>query len=258
MTGWGNTMRNTIWFLIVGLSSSSVAFDGQPLKYEIDWGPVTLADATVELLDSGDIRSVTADISSRGVGAWFSDFQSTLEIMRTSDGTQILNGGSTWDDTLSNITVMWLPNESKPSVDLYRSKPRDYELTPVPEASIADTVDPFTPVFEIGRRLDDTQRCEGSYRVFDGIRRYDLQIQDGGVTTLTSDDALTFNGPARRCDIALTRIGGFSTKKGLFKFSESEITRTLYLGQIRGHWLPVRFEVSAPIGSAVARLAVGH
>jgi len=251
-------MRNTIWFLIVGLSSSSVAFDGQPLKYEIDWGPVTLADATVELLDSGDIRSVTADISSRGVGAWFSDFQSTLEIMRTGDGTQILNGGSTWDDTLSNITVMWLPNESKPSVDLYRSKPRDYELTPVPEASIADTVDPFTPVFEIGRRLDDTQRCEGSYRVFDGVRRYDLQIQDGGVTTLASDDTLTFNGPARRCDITLTRIGGFSTKKGLFKFSESEITRTLYLGQIRGHWLPVRFEVSAPIGSAVARLAVSH
>ena len=251
-------MRNTIWFLIVGLSSSSVAFDGQPLQYEIDWGPVTLADATVELLDSGDIRSVSADISSRGVGAWFSDFQSTLEIMRTSDGTQILNGGSTWDDTLSNITVMWLPDESKPSVDLYRSKPRDYELTPVPEASIADTVDPFTPVFEIGRRLDETQRCEGSYRVFDGVRRYDLQIQDGGLTTLTSDDAADFNGPARRCDITLTRIGGFSTKKGLFKFGESEITRTLYLGQIRGHWLPVRFEVSAPIGSAVARLAVSH
>ena len=251
-------MRNTIGFLIIGLSSSSVAFDGQPLQYEIDWGPVTLADATVELLDSGDIRSVSADISSRGVGAWFSDFQSTLEIMRTSDGTQILNGGSTWDDTLSNITVMWLPNESKPSVDLYRSKPRDYELTPVPETSIADTVDPFTPVFEIGRRLDETQRCEGSYRVFDGVRRYDLQIQDGGLTTLTSDDAADFNGPVRRCDITLTRIGGFSTKKGLFKFGESEITRTLYLGQIRGHWLPVRFEVSAPIGSAVARLAVSH
>ena len=251
-------MRNTIWFLIVGLSSSSVAFDGQPLQYEIDWGPVTLADATVELLDSGDIRSVSADISSRGVGAWFSDFQSTLEIMRISDGTQILNGGSTWDDTLSNITVMWLPNESKPSVDLYRSKPRDYELTPVPEASIADTVNPFTPVFEISRRLDETQRCEGSYRVFDGVRRYDMKIQDGGLTTLTSDDAANFNGPARRCDITLTRIGGFSTKKGLFKFGELEITRTLYLGQIRGHWLPVRFEVSAPIGSAVARLAVSH
>jgi hypothetical protein len=251
-------MKIRVGLLLLGLCSSSVAFDGQPLHYEIDWGPVTLADATVELLDSGDVRSVSADVASRGVGAWFSDFQSTLEIMRTSDGTQILNGGSTWDDALSNITVMWLPTESKPSVDYYRSKPRDYEITPIPEESIIDTVDPFTPVFDVGRRLDQTERCEGSYRIFDGVRRYDLEIQDGGLVTLTADSTANFTGPARRCDITLTRIGGFSTKTGIFRFGESEIVRTLYLGQIRGYWLPVRFEVSAPIGTAVARLAFGN
>ena len=251
-------MKIRVGLLLLGLCSSSVAFDGQPLHYEIDWGPVTLADATVELLDSGDVRSVSADIASRGVGAWFSDFQSTLEIMRTSDGTQILNGGSTWDDVLSNITVMWLPTEPKPSVDYYRSKPRDSEITPIPEESIIDTVDPFTPVFDVGRRLDQTERCEGSYRIFDGVRRYDLEIQDGGFVTLTSDSPANFTGPARRCDITLTRIGGFSTKTGIFRFGESEIVRTLYLGQIRGYWLPVRFEVSAPIGTAVARLAFGN
>jgi hypothetical protein len=251
-------MKNNVWFLILGLSSSSFAFDGQPLQYEIDWGPVTLADATVELLDSGEIRSVSADIASRGVGAWFSDFQSSLEIMRTGDGMQLLNGKSTWGDALSNLTVTWLPGDEKPLVDYYRSKPRDYEITPVPEDSVANTVDPFTPIFEIGRDLDQTKRCEGSYRVFDGIRRYDLTITDGGVSELPSDDTAGFQGLAHRCDISLTRIGGFSTKKGLFKFGESEITRTLYLGQIRGHWLPVRFEVSAPIGTAVARLALSN
>lgn len=247
-------MKNSSLILLLGLSSSTVAFDGQPLRYEIDWGPMTLADATVELLDSRDVRSVSADIASRGVGAWFSDFHSTLEIMRTSDGTQILNGHSTWEDALSNITVMWLPSEPKPSVDHYRSRPRDYDITPVPEDSITDTVDPFTPVFDIGLGLGQTLRCEGSYRIFDGIRRYDLEIQDGGLVTLTSDDPSNFSGPARRCDIALTRIGGFSTKKGLFKFGEPEISRTLYLGQIRGYWLPVRLEISAPLGTAVARL----
>ena len=247
-------MKKNVWFLILGLSSSSFAFDGQPLQYEIDWGPVTLADATVELLDSGEVRSVSADIASRGVGAWFSDFQSSLEIMRMGDGMQLLNGKSTWGDALSNLTVTWLPGDEKPLVDYYRSKPRDYEITPVPEDSVANTVDPFTPIFEIGRDLNQTKRCEGSYRVFDGIRRYDLTIMDGGVSELTSDDAADFQGLAHRCDITLTRIGGFSTKKGLFKFGESEISRTLYLGEIRGHWVPVRFEISAPLGTAVARL----
>ena len=240
--------------VILSLSSPSFAFDGQPLHYEIDWGPVTLADATVQLLDSGDVRSVNADIASRGVGAWFSDFQSTLEILRTGDGVQVLNADSTWGDTLSNITVLWQPLDPKPTVDFYRSKPRDYELTPVPEESIVNTIDPFTPVFEVGRQLEETKRCEGSYRIFDGIRRYDLAIKDGGLVTLQADKPGNFSGQAYRCDITVARIGGFSTKKGWFRIGESEITRTLYLGNIRGHWLPVRFEISAPLGIAVARL----
>ncbi|MCH1448757.1 MAG: hypothetical protein L7U49_01105, partial [Litoricolaceae bacterium] len=66
-----------------------------------------------------------------------------------------------------------------------------------------------------------------------------------------------FSGQAYRCEITVARIGGFSTKKSWFRIGESEITRTLYLGKIRGHWLPVRFEISAPLGVAVARLMVG-
>lgn len=243
--------------VVLALSSPTFAFDGQPLHYEIDWGPVTLADATVQLLDSGGVRSVNADIVSRGLGAWFSDFQSTLEILRTSDGVRLLNGDSTWGDTLSTVTVLWQPEDPKPTVDFYQSKPRDYELTPVPEESITNTIDPFTPVFEIGLKLNETRRCQGSYRIFDGVRRYDLEIKDGGLVTLEAKDSGIFSGQTYRCDITLRRIGGFSTKKGLFRFGESEITRTLYLGNIRGHWLPVRFEVSAPLGTAVARLTTG-
>jgi len=243
--------------VVFTLCSPSFAFDGQPLHYEIDWGPVTLADATIQLLESGDVRSVKADIASRGVGAWFSDFQSTLEILRTGDGVQVLNGESTWGETLSNITVLWQPLDPNPTVDFYRSRPRDYELTPIPEESIANTIDPFTPVFEIGRKLDETGHCEGSYRIFDGVRRYDLAIKDGGPVTLQAEEPENFSGQSYRCDITVARIGGFSAKKGWFRFGDSEITRTLYLGNIRGHWLPVRFEISAPLGTAVARLMVG-
>ena len=89
-------MRNAIWLFVAAFSTSTVGFDGQPLYYEIDWGPVTLADVKVELLDSEGVSSVTADIESRGAGAWFSDFRSTLEILYTRDGTKLLNGQSVW------------------------------------------------------------------------------------------------------------------------------------------------------------------
>tara|TARA_B100001093_G_scaffold221604_1_gene212521 strand:+ start:4824 stop:5597 length:774 start_codon:yes stop_codon:yes gene_type:complete len=247
-------MKNTVWFFIAVFSASTVAFDGQPLYYEIDWGPVTLADARVELLDSAGVRSVTADIKSRGASAWFSDFRSTLEILYTRDGTKLLNGESTWGDIFSNITVIWPASGLGPTVDLYRSEPRDNELTPVSEESIVDTVDPFTPVFEMVRILENGKKCVGSYRIFDGIRRYDLQIQDGGLQTLETDVPSNFSGSMRRCDITVNRIGGFSTKKGWFRIREPEISRTLYLGKIRGYWLPIQFEISAPLGKVVARL----
>ena len=247
-------MRNAIWLFVAAFSASTVAFDGQPLHYEIDWGPVTLADVKVELLDSENASSVTADIESRGTGAWFSDFRSTLEILYARDGTKLLNGQSTWGDTLSIITVIWRASGSLPTVDLYRSEPRDYELTPVSEESTINTVDPFTPVFEIGRMLDNTEKCVGFYRIFDGVRRYDLTIRDGGLQTFETNVRNNFSGSTRRCDITVNRIGGFSKKKGCFRLSESEINRTLYLGKIRGYWLPVKFEISAPIGKAVARL----
>ena len=43
-------------------------------------------------------------------------------------------------------------------------------------------------------------------------------------------------------------------QKSWFRMGESDINRTLYLGKIRGFWLPVKFEISAPLGKAVARL----
>ena len=250
----GAWMRNAVWLFVATFSTSAVAFDGQPLYYEIDWGPMTLADVKVELLDSDDVSSVTAHIESRGAGAWFSNFRSTLEILYARDGTKLLNGGSTWGDTLSSITVIWPASGSPPAVDLYRSKPRDYALTPVSEESTKNTVDPFTPVFEIGRMLENTEKCVGFYRIFDGVRRYDLKIRDGGLHTLETDVPSNFSGSTRRCDITVNRIGGFSTKKSWFRMSESDINRTLYLGKIRGFWLPVKFEISAPLGKAVARL----
>ena len=143
---------------------------------------------------------------------------------------------------------------SLPTVDLYRSKPRDYELTAVSEESTKNTVDPFTPVFEIGRMLENTEKCVGFYRIFDGVRRYDLNIRDGGLHTLETNIPYNFSGSTRRCDITVNRIGGFSTKKSWFRMSEADISRTLYLGKIRGVWLPVKFEISAPLGKAVARL----
>ena len=248
-------MRRLMAWWVAGLMSCSAhALDGQPLRYVVDWGPLELAEFNMQLLASDQVESVNISVESRGVSTLFSDFRSSLEIMRTGDGMTLLNGGSSWSDAMSQLTVTWMDDGSAPVVDYVRSKPRDYEISPVPEDSTANTVDPFVPVFEIARTLDATGRCEGRYAIFDGIRRYDITLTDGGDQTLVAKDARDYAGPAHVCEIGLTRIGGFSTGRSLFQFGESSISRTLYFGQVRGHWVPVRFEIDSPLGMAIARL----
>ena len=251
-------MRSFLTGLAIALLlvTSAFAFDGKKLHYEIDWGPATLADLNIQLLESQSIRSVSAEINSRGVGAWFSDFQATLEVMRIDDGALLLNGDSAWGKVLSSITVTWPEDESKPLVDFYRSQPRDYELSPVPVDLMNGTVDPSSILFDLKEKLDQSNRCEGFYRVFDGIRRYDLQVTQGSVEVLRAEDIDDYSGEAYRCEISMIRHGGFSVKRSLVKFDESEITRTLYFANIKGQWLPVRFEIELPFGRATARLKV--
>ena len=242
--------------LLLIATQIAYAFDGQIRPYTVYLGPATLAEMKVSMLSQKDgTQSVNVAVESRGFGAIFGDFKSTLEILRLADGSRVLNGSSSWDDTLSQITVNWMPGVPAPTVDLYRSEPLDYEITIVNPKSIVNTVDPFLPVFEIGLSLDHSKRCEGDYRIYDGIRRYDLSIVDGGDRELLDE---AFSGVTHRCIITLKRLGGFSTERGLFKFEESKITRTLYFGKIRDHWIPVRFEIESPLGMAVARLTQGQ
>jgi hypothetical protein len=246
--------RLITWLVAVFISASAYGLDGQPLRYVIDWGPLELAELNMQLLAADQVESVEISVESKGVSTLFSDFRSSLEIMRTGDGLTLLNGGSSWGDAMTQLTVTYQADGSEPLVDYVRSKPRDYPISPIPENSTEDTVDPFVPVFEMARTLDASGRCEGRYAIFDGIRRYDITLTDQGDQTLIAKNANDYAGPAHVCEIGLTRIGGFSTERSLFQFGESSISRTLYFGQVRGHWVPVRFELDSPLGMAVARL----
>jgi len=126
----GSGMNRIFALCALSLANLAQAFDGQPLRYEVDWGPVTLADVEMRLLDSDPVRSVNVSVASRGAGAWFNTFQSELEILDMRDGTQLLNGTSRWDDGFSQISVSWLPDQVEPTVDYVRSKPRTYDIPP--------------------------------------------------------------------------------------------------------------------------------
>lgn len=74
----------------------------------------------------------------------------------------------------------------------------------VPADLRRDTIDPLTATLA-ALEAD----CRGTLRVFDGRRRYDLQLSDLGTATLEDSSYRVYAGPTRRCQAVVHALGGF-------------------------------------------------
>jgi hypothetical protein len=79
----------------------------------------------------------------------------------------------------------------------------------VPEGLRNDTVDPITASAVVARRLEATDSCAGTVRVFDGLRRYDLRYVDLGQAELEPSSRDPYHGVARHCRATVEPIAGF-------------------------------------------------
>jgi hypothetical protein len=98
------------------------------------------------------------------------------------------------------------PGDGKVSAQLV---PAEDSGRPKPtEQQTVDTLDPLSAILAMGHRVAHAGRCEGTFAVFDGRRRYDLTLTDEGSERI--DAAPAYVGPVRRCHAAVLKIAGFS------------------------------------------------
>ncbi len=88
--------------------------------------------------------------------------------------------------------------------------PDDEERTPVAPAQIVNTVDALSAAVQISRSLTETGTCERTIPVFDGRRRYDMQISDRGEQMVKPSRYSLFAGPAHACYSKIRRIAGYT------------------------------------------------
>ncbi len=98
------------------------------------------------------------------------------------------------------------PGDGKVSAQLV---PTEDSGRPKPtEQQTVDTLDPLSAILAMGHRVARAGRCEGTFAVFDGRRRYDITLTDEGGERI--DAAPAYVGPVRRCHAAVRKIAGFS------------------------------------------------
>jgi len=250
-----------IVFVVIVGSSAAVLADGTRdslrLKYEAHWGDIPLGDVAVTLREAADRYAIQGSAVARGPMTLLFDWSGTAETQgRRRRGLRLptshVSTGSS-DDGERRTTVDW-KGAGLPLTTVV-PPPDPEEVTPVPPASIAGTVDPLTVLLKTLDGLAKTGRCEGTARIYDGRRRYDIVIEHLGNGQLKADRPGAYAGPAVRCRLYAKKIGGFYRDATEWSSDEDEIERIAWIARLgNGLWVPVRAEVSAPLGNVVMRM----
>jgi hypothetical protein len=129
-------------------------------------------------------------------------------------------------------------------VSLNPAPDEEKSRTPVPAGELQGTIDAMTAAAQVANDLGGGRSCTHRLRVFDGVRRYDLVLDDEGFVDLKPSGNSLYAGPARRCRIVQQRIGGFSVK------AKPSTEATMFVAPILpgSPPLPVRLELDSEWG----------
>ena len=228
------------------------------LLYDISWGVLHLAEATSQWQIQDDKAVILGSVKSDGIAAIVSGFQS-------ASSAEIKFDASEWRPiylSLSRITkskqiassVHWSASGDILS-DVQQPPPDMDKVFPILDKLKKNVIDPYSAVM---RQLDYIRvygKCAGSYAIYDGLRRFEMQFDTVGDIALVADRPYGFDGQALHCKITVFPKGGHRIESSWHKKPDKDRQISVYFGWIsEALLLPVRVEIEAPIGVGVARL----
>ena len=228
------------------------------LLYDISWGALHLAEATSRWEMQDDKVVILGSVKSDGIAALVSGF-------RSASSAEIKFHASEWHPiylSLSRITkskqiassVHWSASGDILS-DVQQPPPDLDKVFPILDKLKQNVIDPYSAVMRQLDYIGANDKCAGSYAIYDGLRRFEMQFDTVGTIELVADRPFGFDGQALHCQITVFPKGGHRIESSWHKKPDKDRQLSVYLGRFPGGLvLPVRVEIEAPIGIGVARL----
>lgn len=128
----------------------------------------------------------------------------------------------------------------------------------------ANTLDILTGTLVMLQTAKNTNKCQGSFPMFDGKRRFNVVLKDDGTEMLQASRYSTFSGEALRCTLEVQPVAGFEPKdqkRGWMAVQNHTEARhklpTIWLAKLDDseQVVPVRMEIASEYGSVVAHLS---
>ena len=228
------------------------------LLYDISWGALHLAEATSQWQMQDNKAVILGSVKSDGIASVVSGFQS-------ASSAEIKLHASEWHPiylSLSRITkskqiassVHWSASGDILS-DVQQPPPDLDKVFPILDKLKQNVIDPYSAVMRQLEYIGTYGKCAGSYAIYDGLRRFEVQFDTVGDIDLVADRPYGFDGQALHCQITVFPKGGHRIESSWHKKPDKDRQFSVYFGRFSVDLvLPVRVEIEAPIGVGVARL----
>lgn len=228
------------------------------LLYDISWGALHLAEATSQWQMQDNKAVILGSVKSDGIASLVSGFQS-------ASSAEIKLHASEWHPiylSLSRITkskqiassVHWSASGDILS-DVQQPPPDLDKVFPILDKLKQNVIDPYSAVMRQLEYIGTYGKCAGSYAIYDGLRRFEMQFDTVGDIDLVADRPYGFDGQALHCQITVFPKGGHRIESSWHKKPDKDRQLSVYFGRFSVDLvLPVRVEIEAPIGVGVARL----
>jgi hypothetical protein len=181
------------------------------------------------------------------------DANSTGQVAGTSLVPKQYNSMTNNEKQNQKVDLTYTPG----GIDLFADPPYNINRFPVSDDQKRGTLDPLSGiVFSLsGVSQSASKPCGDTVRVFDGRRRYDIELKFEGQDNVKSEG---YSGPATKCTVVYKQIAGF--KPNLNK-GKSLPTITAWFatmesssgGPVKKFVIPVKIMTETPYG-----VALGH
>ena len=138
--------------------------------------------------------------------------------------------------------------ENNPIIDLKK-------VHPINKKNLKNVIDPITAFINVIERISIEKKCDTSFKIFDGRRRYNLKIKTLGSSFIENDRPKSFKGDVLICGLKVLPLGGHRLKTKWKPAKDKFTDFKIFFGKtISGQVLPVRMNLERWFGTITIRL----
>lgn len=229
-------------------------------QYQVYFGGLHVLNAEAKWERGSGWYRLVAEAETQGFLGWLNPWKGTTESRGHIAGGKAvpshhLNWGTDEDSDSGTRLVEISYDPGGDVVGTLVQPEQDWDgRHPLPAGATEGTLDPLSVIVGLGELLQNGGRCEGSFPVYDGRKRYDLIVSDIGEQVLEPTSYSIYAGPARGCRLDYEMLGGHRIERN--KYADTARRRVVWVARPAegAPPIPVRLEIGTAYGALMGHI----